>query len=345
MTAKPAPMTRANPLQRAREEFRAHVRRGLAAPRKAISCKYLYDHRGSQLFEEITRLPEYYPTRTELALLERVAPELAGWIEPGAMLVEYGSGSSTKVRMVLDALPAPTAYVPVDISQQHLRSASRALARDYPRLAVKPICADYTRPFLLPAAEGEAPRLGFFPGSTIGNFSPPEALAFLKGVAGELGPGGAFLVGVDLRKDRAVLEAAYNDARGVTAAFNLNLLARINRELGGTFRLEEFRHQAFYDESLGRIEMHLVSRKAQEVTAAGEVFRFAEGETIHTENSYKYDLQGFRRLAERSGFAAARSWCDPARLFSLHLLLVAEQPGTILPVASDGRHLRPEAGD
>lgn len=304
------------------EDFQAHVVEGLSKPRKALSCKYLYDARGSALFEEITRLPEYYPTRTELAILDRAVPELAGWIDPGATLVEYGSGSSTKVRRVLDALRAPASYIPVDISRDHLIGAAEGLARDYPGLSVTPVCADYTRTFELPAAEG--PRLGFFPGSTIGNFAPESALRFLRGVAAELGTGAFFLVGVDLQKDRRVLEAAYNDRHGVTAAFNLNLLERMNREAGGEFRPEAFRHHAPYNQRLGRIEMHIVSREDQDVAVAGRRFAFAADETIHTENSYKYTLEGFARMADKAGFETARFWCDGSALFSIHLLRVRE---------------------
>ena len=302
-------------------EFRDAVLSGLMQPQKAIPCKFFYDLEGSRLFEAICETPEYYPTRTELAILAGAAPAIAGLVGAGCAIVEFGSGAGIKIRTLLDALESPAAYVPVDISRSHLIAAAEALAADYPELHIAPVCADYTKPFLLPAVgQGRPPWLGFFPGSTIGNFSPPQAAGFLSQVRRLLGEGGMMLVGVDLKKDRAVLEAAYNDAAGVTAAFNLNLLARIDRELDGDFGHTEFGHRAIYDPVQGRIEMHLVSAEDQTVQVAGHAFRFAAGETIHTENSYKYSLDQFRRLAQSAGWRPAEVWTDPDRLFSLHLL-------------------------
>ncbi|MBI4183161.1 MAG: L-histidine N(alpha)-methyltransferase [Proteobacteria bacterium] len=305
---------------RARAEFRADVLAGLARPAKAIPAKYFYDTEGSRLFEEICRIEEYYLTRTEIAILGAHAGEIAGLIGPGARLIEFGSGASVKVRLLLDALAKPRAYVPVDISREHLFESARALAGDYPDLDVVPVVADFTRPLALPAGAAAGRPVAFFPGSTIGNFTPGEAATFMRNVARLVGPGGGFLVGVDLKKDKRTLLAAYDDAKGVTAAFNRNLLARINRELGATFDLSAFSHSASYNAEQGRIEMYLVSRKPQAVRIAGRSFRFLQGEAIHTENSYKYEAAEFRALAEGAGFAPRATWTDPGRLFSVHYL-------------------------
>ena len=291
---------------------------GLRAVPKRVPCKYLYDDAGSALFERICDLPEYYPTRTELGLLERHADEIARHIGDDAELVEFGAGSGVKVRLLLDALARPRAYVPIDISGPHVCAAADRLAADYPALAVRPVVADYTRSFELPAAAG-ARRVGFFPGSTIGNFAPDEAVRFLLR-ASRLLKGGGLLVGVDLVKDPAVLHAAYNDTAGVIAAFNRNLLERANRELDAYFDLDRFAHYAFYHPLAQRIEMHLVSLEHQRVRAAGEEFVFAAGEALHTEDSYKYTLDGFRALAVRAGFVPAAVWSDPQQRFSLHWL-------------------------
>lgn len=293
---------------------------GLRTVPKRVPCKYLYDAEGSALFERICDLPEYYPTRTELGLLEHHADEIARHIGDDAELVEFGAGSGVKVRLLLDALARPRAYVPIDISGPHVRAAAGRLAADYPGLAVRPLVADYTRPFRLPAlAAGARRRVGFFPGSTIGNFAPDEAVRFLLR-ASRLLKGGGLLVGVDLVKDPAVLHAAYNDAAGVTAAFNRNLLARANRELDADFELDRFAHYAFYHPLAQRIEMHLVSLEHQQVRVAGEKFVFAAGEALHTEDSYKYTVDGFRALAMRAGFVPAAVWSDPQQRFSLHWL-------------------------
>ncbi|MFY9511850.1 MAG: L-histidine N(alpha)-methyltransferase [Rubrivivax sp.] len=293
------------------EEFVAGLRARVLAP------KWFYDAAGAQLFERICELPEYYPTRTEIALLDHLAPLLAGRIGPGAEIVEFGAGASVKVRLLLDALRQPRRFIPVDMSQQQLLDAAARLRRDYPGLEVLPQVADFTAALQLPPASGR--RLGFFPGSSIGNFEPEAAEALLRRFAASL-QGGALLVGVDLVKEPALLHAAYNDATGVTAAFNLNLLVRANRELGADFVPAQWAHSAFYQPRLQRIEMHLVSRCVQTVTLAGERFDFAEGESMHTENSYKYSVDGFQALARRAGLRPTAAWTDAARRFSLHWL-------------------------
>jgi len=290
---------------------------GLRARPRAIAPKWFYDTEGSRLFEQICDLPEYYPTRTELALLDHHAPEIAARFGPGAEIVEFGAGASVKVRMLLDAMRAPRRFVPVDISGAHLHDAAALLRRDYPRLDVAPLVADFTADLVLPPATGH--RVGFFPGSSIGNFEPEAAGHLLRRFRGWL-PGGALLVGVDLVKDPGVLHAAYSDARGITAAFNLNLLARANRELDADFDLAQWAHSAFYQPQLRRIEMHLVSRRQQAVQVAGQQFVFDEGDSVHTENSYKYTVDGFQALARRAGWAPAAVWTDAARRFSLHWL-------------------------
>jgi dimethylhistidine N-methyltransferase len=301
------------------ESFRDAVLRGLGRARKSIPCKFLYDSRGSALFEAICRLPEYYPTRTEIAILQESADEIAQQIAPHGRLIEFGSGASTKVRILLQALDRPAAYVPVDISREHLRDAAASLAEDFPWLPVVAVCADYTRPFPLPPLPGpNGKRVGFFPGSTIGNFEPDAAVGFLANYARILGPGGGMLIGVDLKKDPEILNAAYNDQTGVTAEFNLNLLERINRELDGDLDLTRFEHVAFYNESEGRIEIYIRSLANQEAWIAGTHIRLGEGERIHTEYSYKYSVPEFQALAARAGFNPVDTWTDPADLFSVH---------------------------
>jgi dimethylhistidine N-methyltransferase len=300
-------------------DFARDVIAGLSARRKTLSAKYFYDDRGSALFEQITTLPEYYPTRTELGILAQRAPDIARLIPAGAALIEFGSGSTVKARIVL-ATAAVAAYVPVDISAGFLNSEAGRLKRDLPRLQILPVAADFTKPFDLPAAIRARPRVGFFPGSTIGNFEPVEAEKFLRHAARLLGGGAHFIVGVDLVKDAAVLDAAYNDAAGVTAEFNLNLLRRINRELGADFDLERFRHRALFDPARSRIEMHIESRAAQTIRLDGRAIAFAAGETIHTENSYKYTIESFRTLAARAGWTSVAAWTDAAGYFSVHAL-------------------------
>ncbi|MCP5313414.1 MAG: L-histidine N(alpha)-methyltransferase [Chromatiaceae bacterium] len=301
------------------DDLAADVLAGLSRTHKSIPPKYFYDTEGSRLFDAITELPEYYPTRTETAMLRAYADEIAARAGTGHLLVEPGSGSCTKARILFEGLQ-PCAYVPMDIARDHLRMAAQQVAGEFPWLEVHAACTDFTRLMTLPPDSPEGRRLAFFPGSSIGNFDPEDAVDFLGMIADMVGPGGQLLIGVDLKKDRAVLEAAYDDAQGVTAAFNLNLLARINRELGADFDLCRWRHKALYNEAEGRIEMHLVSRVAQQVTVRGHSFHFAGGETIHTENSYKYSVAEFRALAARAGFTTDTVWVDADRLFSLHLL-------------------------
>jgi dimethylhistidine N-methyltransferase len=301
------------------ESFRDAVLRGLGSTHKSIPCKFLYDTRGSALFEAICRLPEYYPTRTEIEILKENTAEIAEQIGPHGRLIEFGSGASTKARILLRALDRPAAYVPVDISREHLRDAAGSLAEDFPSLPVVAVCADYTRPFRLPPLPGpNGKRVGFFPGSTIGNFEPDAAVEFLANYASVLGKGGEMLIGVDLKKGPEILDAAYNDRAGVTAEFNLNLLERINRELDGDLDLARFEHIAFYNEVEGRIEIYIRSHANQEAWIAGMHIHFAKGELIHTEYSYKYSVSEFRALAARASFRPVDTWTDPAELFSVH---------------------------
>lgn len=304
------------------DQFRADVVAGLSLPRKRLSPKYFYDAAGSRLFDRITDLPEYYPTRTELAIMRAHAAAMAARCGPRCLLVELGAGSLVKARLLLDRLDRPAGYVPVDVSGEHLRAAARDLAADYPGLGVFPVVADFTRPFELPPAAA-ARRVVYFPGSTLGNFDPPEADDLLRRVARLVGHGGGLLLGLDLRKEAAVLEPAYNDARGVTAAFNLNLLVRINRELGGNFDPAGFRHRAFYDPARSRVEMHLVSVADQRIRVGDRVFAFRAGESIHTENSYKYDLPEFARRAAGCGLRADETWADERGYFAVLYLTAA----------------------
>jgi len=302
--------------------FLDDVLRGLGLPQKAIPPKYFYDERGSQLFERICELPEYYPTRTEMAIMERHIGEMVTLLGRDTQLVEFGSGASVKTRLLVDRLE-PSLYVPIDISETALRDACKALALMFPWLNISAVMADFTRSIKLPEFVGIPVhrKVVYFPGSTIGNFTPDEALEFLKGVREIVGPGGMLLIGVDLKKEKRVLDAAYDDARGVTAEFNLNLLHRINRELGGDFQVKRFRHKAFYDEQKGWIEMHLESLYSQFAHVGGQRFDFRVGETIHTEISCKYTVEEFQRLAARARFQAEKVWTDPANLFAVHLLI------------------------
>lgn len=294
---------------------------GLSRKPYRLSPKYFYDAAGSALFDRICALPEYYLTRTETGILARHAADMAAHIGPNVDLIEFGAGSMTKVRLLLDAFASgerPARYLPVDISGEHLRSAARSLSADYPNVAVEPVIGDYTSLASWPDASSRR-RVGFFPGSTLGNFESDEALAFLRSAAGLL-RGGGLLIGVDLVKDPAVLHAAYNDQAGVTAAFNLNLLARANRELGADFDLSGFAHYAFYQPSARRIEMHLVSTRDQAITFGGQRFVFNEGDSIHTEHSHKYSVPALRQLALSAGFVPRTVWLDADRLFSVHWL-------------------------
>jgi dimethylhistidine N-methyltransferase len=302
--------------------FLDDVLAGLAAPQKSLPPKYFYDWRGSKLFEAICELPEYYPTRTEMAIMDARLGELVRLLGPETQLVEFGSGASVKTRLLI-ARAQPSLYVPIDISEAQLRGACTELARMFPWLNITGVVADFTRPLKLPEFVGVPIRrkVVYFPGSTIGNLTPEEALEFLQGVREIVGPGGMLVIGVDLKKDRRTLEAAYDDPRGVTAEFNLNVLARINRELGADFQLKRFRHRAFYDEALGRIEMHLESLYQQIVHVGGQRFEFRAGETIHTEISCKYTVEEFQSLARGARFHAEQAWTDPADLFAVHAMM------------------------
>jgi dimethylhistidine N-methyltransferase len=301
-------------------DFEADVVAGLSRPRKQVPPKHFYDAEGSRLFEAITELAEYYPTRTEIGLLRQAAPEISRHIPDGAALVEFGSGASVKTRIVLDAAPQLAVYAPIDISASALEGAAHAIRADYPALTVAPLRDDFTNALRLPPETEGRPVVGFFPGSTIGNFTPQEARAFLVGARRLLGPGAAFLVGADLVKDPATLVAAYDDALGVTAAFNKNLLARINRELGGDFDLDAFAHRAVWNDAESRIEMHLMSLRDQTAHAAGRTFHFAAGETIHTENSHKFTIPRLAALAEAAGWTLEQQWVSPDPAFAMVLL-------------------------
>jgi dimethylhistidine N-methyltransferase len=296
---------------------------GLSQHPKRLSPKYFYDATGSELFEQITVLPEYYPTRTELGILRDRASEISAIIPKGAALVEFGAGATTKVRLLLNECGFG-AYVPVDISGDFLKAQADALRKDFPGLDVYPVAADFTAPFALPDAVKAMPKVGFFPGSTLGNFEPHEACAFLRSAREILGQGAQMVIGVDLEKDERVLYHAYNDAAGVTARFNLNVLVRINHELGGNFDLSAFTHRAIYNRERHRIEMHLISKKAQTVRVLGRSFSFRAGETIHTESSYKYSLERFTALARGSGWTPLESWTDAESMFSVHVLVASD---------------------
>jgi len=306
------------------DAMRDDVLAGLGrADRKELPCKYFYDEPGSALFEEICTLEEYYPTRSELAIMQEHVSAMARAIGPRALLVELGAGSGLKTRILLRALDRPAAYVPIDISEAHLRQTAGALEDEFPELEVLPVAADYTRSLEIPAPSSAVARtVVYFPGSTVGNLHHGEAEAFLGRIREWCGPDGGLLIGVDRKKDRTVLERAYDDSRGVTAAFNLNLLRRLNAELGADFDLERFRHRAVYNETAGRIEMHLVSEKAQEVRIAGTTIAFDRGETVLTECSYKYHPEEFTALAGRAGFSPGPVWTDARRWFCVFYLRV-----------------------
>ena len=313
-----------------RSAFAADVVAGLSAREKALPAKYFYDAAGSELFEAICRTPEYYPTRVETALLHRVAPEIAACIPEGAVLVEFGSGASDKTRVILDAAPQIAAYVPIDISEDALEKAAAAVSRDYPGLLVVCVAEDFTDAIRLPAAAQGRIKVGFFPGSTIGNFTDAEALRFLRSVKRQLGDDSVLLIGADLVKDEATLVAAYDDAEGMTARFNKNVLARINRELSGDFDLGAFDHLAFWNAALTRMEMHLISRANQIVHAAQHTFEFKAGERLHTENSHKFTTESFAELAARAGWSVTREWISPAPEFAIFSLT----PAVLKPISS-----------
>jgi dimethylhistidine N-methyltransferase len=288
---------------------------------KYLSPKFFYDELGSQWFDAITTLPEYYPTRTEIGLLKKFGTEIAALLGHDNALIELGSGSSLKIRTLLDVLK-PAVYIPIDISREHLYQAATSIACDYPHLQTCAICADYSQTIELPVLSKPYSRVAFFPGSSIGNFDPIEAKDFLQKVAVLIGKGGKLLIGVDLLKSPALLHAAYNDTQRVTEAFNLNLLTRINRELGADLKLDTFQHYAFYNPRLHRIEMHLLSMKKQTVNIAGHSIDFQNGESIHTESSYKYSVEAFLQLASQANFERLHVWQDEQNLFSIHCLQV-----------------------
>lgn len=302
--------------------FYRDVCAGLRAAPKTLPCKYLYDAEGSRLFDRICALPEYYPTRTEHRIMDLYISEMADTIGADVMVIEPGSGSGSKTRRLLEALDAPAGYVPIEISEDFLRQSVESLQHHFPELTIVPLGRDFTRPIEPSAIEGSCRRrLLFFPGSTIGNFTPAEAVRLMRQWADLVGRDGGLLIGVDLKKDIGTLKQAYDDAHGVTAAFNLNLLTRINRELNADFDLTRFDHEARYNASAGRIEMHLVSREEQDVHIDDQLFHFLSDETIHTENSHKYTLDEFRRLAAGAGWTLQKSWMDDRRYFSIHYLI------------------------
>jgi dimethylhistidine N-methyltransferase len=308
--------------------FRQDVLRGFANRPRAIPARWFYDHAGSELFEQITDLPEYYPTRTETAILRACAPEIATIAGPGRAVVEFGSGSSTKTPILLQAV-APSAYVPIDISGEFLRESSAQLSSAFPGLPVLPVEADFLRPIALPMQVADASKLGFFPGSTIGNMIPHSSVDLLRAMKASLGEGAMLVIGMDRIKDPAILEAAYDDAQGVTAAFNLNLFARINRELAGTIPLDAFRHRAIWNDDRARIEMHLEATRDVAFTIENQRFEMAAGETLHTENSHKYGPRDARILLRAGGWTPVGEWTDPDGLFAV--ILAEAQPARLAP--------------
>lgn len=312
-------------LTKERQAFLNDVVWGLRQNQKQLACKYFYNERGSQLFDDICQLEEYYPTRTETALLKAHSEEISNLIGSGVCLIEYGCGSLVKTRILINALDRPFLFVPIDISEDHLLRSAQELASQYKELKVFPKVADFTQTIVLPEQinSNDIKCIGFFPGSTIGNFNHGEAIKFLQRVSETVGQGGGLLIGVDMKKSAKTLVRAYDDAAGITAAFNLNLIERINQELEGDFDVSAFKHQARYNRLEGRIELHLVSLKQQNVHIQGFDFSFDKGETIHTENSYKYHPKEFGALAERGGFTAVKTWVDKKKLFSLHYLTVS----------------------
>jgi L-histidine N-alpha-methyltransferase len=308
--------------------FRDDVLKGLSAPIRAIPARWLYDRRGSELFDEITRLPSYYPTRTETGIFHDIMPEIAARVPKGAVVVEFGAGSQTKTPILLEAI-APAAYVPVDISGEYLEQSASELQQRFPSIEVIPVVADFARPFSLPGGIDHLPRLGFFPGSTIGNFVPWSGTDLLRQFRSLLGPGAKLLIGMDRVKPVERLLAAYDDPQGVTAEFNLNLLVRLNRELDGDIPVDAFRHQARWNDILSRIEMHLVASRDVEFSVRGKAFRFTEGSSIHTENSHKYGRRGGRVLLLAGGWTPIAEWTDENQDFSI--ILAEAQPERFAP--------------
>jgi dimethylhistidine N-methyltransferase len=304
------------------QEFLSDVIDGLSQPAKRLSCKYFYDELGSQLFDQICELDEYYLTRTEQAIMDRHSKEMAAQLAEGVMLVEFGSGSSTKTHVLLENLIKPSAYVPVDISEDHLLKTAVGLRKKFPQIEVLPVVADFTKSFELPEPTIEPSHAAiYFPGSTIGNFEPVEARRLLSNIEMLLGHDGGLLIGIDLQKEPSIIHAAYNDAEGITDQFNLNILNRINTELDANFDVEQFEHLAFYNQPLGRVELYLVSCRDQAVKVGDRTFEFSEGERIFTEFSHKYTIEGFAALAGEAGFSLHQDWTDPQQLFAvLHLV-------------------------
>jgi dimethylhistidine N-methyltransferase len=291
---------------------------GLSSDPRALPCKYFYDERGAALFQKICELPEYYITRTEIDILDRHRAEIASQLGPNVELIGLGTGAGTKTRILIEALEKPAAYIPVDISEKQLRKSTARFQKIFPYLEILPVCADYLQPVVLPAPRHKAARnVVYFPGSTIGNFEPSEALEFLRRIANVSGRGGGLLIGADLQKDQSVIEAAYNDKAGVTAEFNLNLLAHINRETGANFDLSKWQHRAIYNAEAGRIEMYLISTIDQTVRIQDRQFHFRASEKILTEHSYKHTPEGFIALARQAGFDFVKLWTDDARLFGV----------------------------
>ena len=298
-------------------DFYGEVVTGLQATPKVIPPKFFYDEIGSNLFEQICQLPEYYPTRTEQEILSRNAREILNIVGTHSYILEPGCGSCEKIKILLETLK-PKAYVPMDISKDFLQKSAQAISDAYPWLDVHAACVDFTAPMELPFCPDNENKLAFFPGSSIGNFEPKHAKQFLSQVVDMVGEGGGMLIGVDLKKDEQLLRNAYNDNAGVTAEFNLNLLSRINEELDANFNLDHFNHHAFYNAEVGRIEMHLVSQKSQKITVGDHIIDFSKGESIHTENSYKYTVKEFQQLASDAGFMPVQVWTDADQLFSVH---------------------------
>jgi dimethylhistidine N-methyltransferase len=311
-------------LDRQTEAFRADVLAGLSAPIPAIPARWLYDRRGSELFDEITRLASYYPTRTETALLDDIMPDVAAHVPKGSAVVEFGAGSATKTPTLLEAIK-PAVYIPVDISGDYLETSAVELRKRFPKLEILPVVADFARPFSLPGGIENLPRLGFFPGSTIGNFVPRTAIDLLRQFRTLLEPGARLLIGMDRVKPVERLLAAYDEPEGITAEFNLNLLKRINREIDGNIPLDAFRHEARWNDILSRVEMHLVAIRDVDLVISGKRFRFAEGSSIHTENSHKYGPRGGRVLLLAGGWTPVAEWSDPAGDFAEILAVAAPQ--------------------
>ncbi len=302
-------------------EALSELQRGLSQPEKWISSIYFYDSHGSVLFDRITELPEYYLTRTETAVMRAHGADMAREIGPDALVIEPGSGAGEKIRLLLGALDNPVAYVPIEIAREHLRNSAEALARDFPELEVLPVWADFTRSLEIPEPSRTARRkIVYFPGSTLGNFEPDDAVSLLRNFAAMVGEGGAALIGVDLAKEAALIEPAYNDSAGVTAAFNLNMLTHLNRRFGSDFNPENFMHEAYYNPDEGRVEMHLKSLHDQDVHLGGKKIHLVEGESIHTESSYKYSDERFAALAGKGGFRLVKTWKDPEQMFSVRYL-------------------------